>query len=83
MREYPIKPLDHAVWWAEHIIKHGGDHLQSPAANMHWIEYYEVKLLIIVLGILACILYLLVLITKKAINLALKFCRSLLKLKTT
>lgn len=82
MREYPIKPVDKAVWWTEHIIKYGGDHLQSPAANMSWIDYYEVKLIIIVFSILASILGVLVLIVKKIIILAVKLCRPVTKLKS-
>lgn len=83
MREHPIKPLDNAIWWAEHVMKYGGNHLQSPAANMPWAEYYEVKLLIIILSILASILALLVLIAKTFINLGFKVYRQILKLKTT
>ncbi|CAH0715018.1 unnamed protein product, partial [Brenthis ino] len=52
MREYPIKPVDNAVWWTEHVIKYGGSHLQSPAANMNWMDYYELKLILITLSIL-------------------------------
>ncbi|OWR49474.1 UDP-glycosyltransferase UGT33J1 [Danaus plexippus plexippus] len=50
MREYPIDPLNLTVWWIEHVIKYGGDHLTGPAADMSWIEYYEVKLVLIVLN---------------------------------
>ncbi|XP_050356434.1 UDP-glucosyltransferase 2-like [Nymphalis io] len=59
MREFPIKPLDNAIWWIEHVIKHGGQHLQSPAARMSWAEYYEIKLVLIALAISLVILVLL------------------------
>ncbi|CAG9568593.1 unnamed protein product [Danaus chrysippus] len=47
MRDYPISPLNLSVFWIEHVIKYGGDHLEPPAAHMSWIEYYEVKLILI------------------------------------
>ncbi|XP_038217916.1 UDP-glucosyltransferase 2-like [Zerene cesonia] len=46
MRDAPIKPLDNAIWWIEHVIKHGGDHLRPPAMGLSWAEYYEVNLLL-------------------------------------
>lgn len=82
MREYPIKPVDKAVWWTEHVIKYGADHLRTPAANMSWTDYYEVKLIIIVLSILTIILAILGFIVKKIINLAFKLCRPVTKLKS-
>lgn len=81
MREYPIKPVDHAVWWTEHVIKYGGSHLQSPAANMNWMDYYELKLVLVTLSILIGILALLVFIVKKIINLLLNLCKTKSKLK--
>ncbi|XP_041972133.1 UDP-glucosyltransferase 2-like [Aricia agestis] len=51
MREHPIQPVDLAVWWTEHIIKYGGDHLIPPSAYLHWTEYYEVELVLICLSI--------------------------------
>ncbi|XP_045455070.1 UDP-glucosyltransferase 2-like [Melitaea cinxia] len=51
MQDQPQKPLDRAVWWTEHILRRGGgEHLRTPAAHMHWTEYYEVDLLIVLLG---------------------------------
>ncbi|MBQ5153829.1 hypothetical protein EGM85_11270, partial [Macrococcus caseolyticus] len=37
IRDTPIDPLENAVWWTEHVLRHGGArHLRSPAANMSW-----------------------------------------------
>ncbi|CAG4980735.1 unnamed protein product [Colias eurytheme] len=52
MRSYPIEPLDLAVWWTEHILKHGGAHLRSPAFNMSYLTYYEVPLILSLLSAL-------------------------------
>lgn len=60
MREFPVKPLDLAVWWTEHILKHGGSHLRSPAFCASTWTYYELPLVLTVvfssLSILAIIL---------------------------
>lgn len=50
MHDMPQSPLERAVWWTEHVLRHGGaEHLRAPAANLTWIEYYEVELLLILL----------------------------------
>ncbi|CAG9568590.1 unnamed protein product [Danaus chrysippus] len=46
MRQYPIEPLNLTIWWIEHVIKYGGDHLQAPAAGLSWMEYYEIPLVL-------------------------------------
>ncbi|XP_013186763.2 UDP-glycosyltransferase UGT5 [Amyelois transitella] len=43
--DQPQTPLERAVWWTEHVLRHGGArHLRSPAANLPWTVYYEVEL---------------------------------------
>ncbi|XP_069356878.1 UDP-glycosyltransferase UGT5-like [Maniola hyperantus] len=81
MRERPIKPLDHAVWWTEHIIKYGGSHLRAPAANMSWLEYYEVKLVFIVMSILIIIIGVLFWIVKSVFKFIFNFYKINIKLK--
>ncbi|CAG5031176.1 unnamed protein product [Parnassius apollo] len=50
MHDTPQSPLERAVWWTEYVLRHeGAEHLRAPAANLTWIEYYEVKLLLILL----------------------------------
>ncbi|XP_073961008.1 UDP-glucosyltransferase 2-like [Choristoneura fumiferana] len=51
MNDQPMSPLDRAVWWTEHVLRHGGTkHLRSPAWFLTWRQYYEVDLIVIVLG---------------------------------
>ncbi|XP_050683799.1 UDP-glycosyltransferase UGT5-like isoform X5 [Leptidea sinapis] len=53
LSDEPQKGLDKAIWWTEYVLRHGGaKHLRSPAANMSWMEYYEVKLILTVISIL-------------------------------
>lgn len=68
MKERPIKPVDNALWWTEHVLKYGGDHLMSPASHMTFAEYYEAKLILVILTVLLLILFLTVLIIKKILN---------------
>lgn len=60
MNDQPQKPLERAVWWIEHVLRHGGaKHLRAPAADMPWAHYYELDLIIIVIVILIVALLLL------------------------
>ncbi|XP_072946224.1 UDP-glycosyltransferase UGT5-like [Epargyreus clarus] len=44
MHDQPQTPLERAIWWTEHVLRHGGaKHLRAPAANMSWTEYYELR----------------------------------------
>ncbi|XP_052741036.1 UDP-glucosyltransferase 2-like [Bicyclus anynana] len=81
MREHPLKPLDNAVWWTEHIIKYGGNHLKSPAADMSWTEYYEVELVLILFAILITILTVLGWIMKSVLKFMYNIYRTNIKLK--
>lgn len=49
MNDQPTSSLERAIWWTEHVLRHGTKHLRAPAANMHWFEYYDVQLVVIVL----------------------------------
>ncbi|CAH2098376.1 unnamed protein product [Euphydryas editha] len=50
MRDQPQSPLERAVWWTEYVLRHkGAAHLRSPAAHMHWTEYYDLDLILILL----------------------------------
>ncbi|VVD00225.1 unnamed protein product [Leptidea sinapis] len=50
LSDEPEKALDRAIWWTEYVLRHNGaKHLRSPVANMSWIEYYEIQLILTVL----------------------------------
>lgn len=45
MRDQPEKPIDRAMWWTEHVLRHGGArHLRSPASNKSWAQYFMLDL---------------------------------------
>lgn len=51
MNDQPQSPLERAVWWTEHVLRHGGTrHLRSPAWFLSWRQYYEVDFIVIILG---------------------------------
>ncbi|XP_047519598.1 UDP-glucosyltransferase 2-like isoform X1 [Pieris napi] len=61
MRDQPMKPLDQAIYWTEHILKHGGDHLQPPNFGVYGIfEYYEIPLVLTISFCLFIVVYLFV-----------------------
>ena len=41
------KPLDRAVWWIEHLMRHPSlaDHMKSPVHNLAWYQYYLLDVL--------------------------------------
>ena len=41
------KPLDRAVWWIEHLIRHPSlaVHMRSPVHNLTWYQYYLLDVL--------------------------------------
>ncbi|XP_066268018.1 UDP-glucuronosyltransferase 2C1-like isoform X1 [Branchiostoma lanceolatum] len=40
-RDQPQPPMERAVWWIEHVIKHGGlSHLRARAVDLPWYQYY-------------------------------------------
>ncbi|XP_063897133.1 UDP-glucosyltransferase 2 isoform X3 [Helicoverpa armigera] len=52
IRDEPMTPLERAVWWTEHVLRHGGArHLRSPAANMSWTQFLELELVFTVLSV--------------------------------
>ncbi|XP_078678245.1 UDP-glucuronosyltransferase 1-2-like isoform X1 [Branchiostoma floridae x Branchiostoma belcheri] len=40
-RDQPQSPMDRAVWWIEHVIRHGGlPHLKSAARHLSLLQYH-------------------------------------------
>ncbi|KAL0860381.1 hypothetical protein ABMA27_009780 [Loxostege sticticalis] len=63
MHDQPQSPLERAVWWTEHVIRHSGArHLRAPAANMPWHQYYELELVLTVSSVLLLGLFIAVLV---------------------
>ncbi|KAM3867429.1 UDP-glucuronosyltransferase 2A2-like [Diretmus argenteus] len=61
-RDQPMKPLDHAMFWIEFVMRHkGAAHLRTDSYKMSWIQYHSIDvvaflLAFVVLVSLICIL---------------------------
>ncbi|XP_045506849.1 UDP-glucosyltransferase 2-like [Colias croceus] len=72
MREHPVPPLELAVWWVEHVLRHGGQHLRSPAAGLTWTQYYEVPLVLTVAAVCLTVLLVIVLLVLYVVRVVIK-----------
>ncbi|XP_047540213.1 UDP-glucosyltransferase 2-like [Vanessa atalanta] len=51
--DQPRSPLESAVWWTEHVLRHPDvAYRRTPAANVSWTEYYELKIVLFLLSVL-------------------------------
>ncbi|XP_070538134.1 UDP-glucuronosyltransferase 2A3-like [Ptychodera flava] len=71
-RDIPMSTGEAAVFWIEHVIKHGGQHLRAEALNLNIIQYFSLDVIAFLLVILILFIFLFV----KAMSL---FCRFLCK----
>ncbi|XP_044265189.1 uncharacterized protein LOC123011680 [Tribolium madens] len=78
LREQPMKPMDLAIFWVEHVIKHGtGDHLKTFATKLPWYKYYLVD----VIGFFFCVVFIVVKIVLFVIRFVVRKIRKLFKPK--
>ncbi|MCI4381903.1 hypothetical protein PGIGA_G00257160 [Pangasianodon gigas] len=50
--DQPIKPLDHAIFWIEYVIRNGGaPHLRTQSFRMSWITYHSLDVMLTLLGV--------------------------------
>ncbi|XP_069190590.1 UDP-glycosyltransferase UGT5 [Procambarus clarkii] len=50
MRDQPTSPRDRAVFWTEYVIRHrGAPQLRSPAAQLSWVEFLMLDVLLLLL----------------------------------
>ncbi|XP_047539179.1 uncharacterized protein LOC125072592 [Vanessa atalanta] len=53
INDQPQSSLERAVWWTEHVLRHSDvEYRRTPAANIHWTEYYELGLVLLLLSCL-------------------------------
>nr|WEU75327.1 uridine diphosphate-glycosyltransferases 33AQ1 [Glyphodes pyloalis] len=46
LHDSPHPPLKRAILWIEYVITHGAMHLRPPSANLDWMQYFEIELVI-------------------------------------
>ncbi|XP_072386200.1 UDP-glucosyltransferase 2 isoform X1 [Diabrotica undecimpunctata] len=65
LRDQPETPLQKAVYWTEYVIRHdGAKHLQSPARNLGFIEYYLIDVAFVIIFGAFCLYTMLILTLK-------------------
>ncbi|XP_066284965.1 UDP-glucuronosyltransferase 2B33-like [Branchiostoma lanceolatum] len=57
LRDQPQSPMERAVWWIEHVIKHGGlPHLRSRAIELPFYQYYLLDVIALLVAVISAIL---------------------------
>ncbi|KAI8510612.1 UDP-glucuronosyltransferase 2A1 [Branchiostoma belcheri] len=58
-RDQPQSPMERAVWWIEHVIKHGGlPHLRARAVELPGYQYYLLDVAAFLLAVCSAVLVL-------------------------
>ncbi|XP_035437704.2 UDP-glucosyltransferase 2 [Spodoptera frugiperda] len=53
LRDQKETPLERAIYWTEYVIRHkGAYHLQSPAKDMNFFQYYSLDVFLLVISVL-------------------------------
>ncbi|XP_066283174.1 UDP-glucuronosyltransferase 2C1-like [Branchiostoma lanceolatum] len=56
-RDQPQSPMERAVWWIEHVIKHGRlPHLRARAGELPWYQYYLLDVAVFLLTVCSAVL---------------------------
>ncbi|KAJ8030022.1 UDP-glucuronosyltransferase 2C1 [Holothuria leucospilota] len=63
--DLPMTPLERAVYWIEHVMKFGGEHLRPRSADMSIIELYMIDVIVFLIAVFSVGLYIDYLILKK------------------
>ncbi|XP_066267185.1 UDP-glucuronosyltransferase 2C1-like [Branchiostoma lanceolatum] len=57
LRDQPQSPMERAVWWIEHVIKHGGlPHLRSRAIELPFYQYYLLDVIGMIIAVISAVL---------------------------
>ncbi|XP_002735504.1 UDP-glucuronosyltransferase 2C1-like [Saccoglossus kowalevskii] len=69
-RDTPMPPGDAAVFWIEHILKFGGDHIKPASLQLNFLQYYLLDIALFLLAVVAIA----IIILKQVIRLIFKIC---------
>ncbi|XP_041467623.1 UDP-glucuronosyltransferase 1A7-like [Lytechinus variegatus] len=69
-KDRPMTAPDRAAFWIEHVIKHGGSYMRSPAHDLSFIQYYLLDVILVITFVFLTIMYL----VYKLLRLCLKTC---------
>lgn len=58
LRDQPVPPMDLAVYWVEHVMKHkGAPHLQSAGLKLNWIQAYLLDVIVLLVTLISTLVY--------------------------
>ncbi|XP_075209740.1 UDP-glucuronosyltransferase 2C1 [Chanos chanos] len=64
-KDQPMKPLDHAVFWIEYVMRNkGAAHLRSEFHKMPWYSYHSLDVIVVLLTAVAVIVFAIVALVK-------------------
>ncbi|XP_077983144.1 UDP-glucuronosyltransferase 2C1-like [Glandiceps talaboti] len=69
-RDTPMSAGETVVYWVEHVIRHGGQHLRPEAMNLNFIQYYLIDVFLFMLFVTMVI----IVIVKKTLCFAIGLC---------
>lgn len=70
MHDQPLKPLDFAVFWVEHVIRHrGAPHLRSAGLDLKWYQRDMIDIIIFLTLVTIILFIIFYIIIKKILGL--------------
>jgi hypothetical protein len=66
MHDQPLKPIDTAVYWVEHVIRHkGASHLRSAGLDLKWYQREMIDVILFLISVAVTVSFTCYLISKK------------------
>jgi glucuronosyltransferase len=72
-RDFPIKPVDKAIFWVEYVARHGKDALRSPIVDMSWWQKNLLDVYCFLTLVILIVLFAIKFVLKKLIRTVFKF----------
>lgn len=57
-RDRPMPPVEEAVYWVEHTIRHDPDFLKTAATELTWYQYLLLDVALMIISIIVFVLWL-------------------------
>jgi hypothetical protein len=70
LHDQPMSPMDTAVFWVEHVIRHkGAPHLRNAGSYLAWYQYLMLDVALFVIMLLGTVIFIISFLIRKLINL--------------
>jgi len=71
LHDMPRTPMDNAIWWIEHVIRHkGAPHLRNKSRDMPWYQVQLLDIMAIILVITILAIYIIIIIKRHIFNMS-------------